>query len=164
VRHSLPILKTTFFYFNPRTHKECDLPSNWKLLKIILFQSTHSQGVRRDVIDFKYSNHVISIHALTRSATDSFPVMTDRIVISIHALTRSATSSQFSMSYVLFIFQSTHSQGVRRLVVCIDTDDRSISIHALTRSATLDRQWYLTLAKISIHALTRSATILNVKT
>ena len=56
-------------YFNPRTHKECDfsfvkhVPSNLK------FQSTHSQGVRPPIPEGEYECIIISIHALTRSAT-----------------------------------------------------------------------------------------------
>ena len=101
-------------YFNPRTHKECDLITLDSTLWLSLFQSTHSQGVRPHkftlavnlTINFNPRTHkecdahahiktsfwqVISIHALTRSATAlrSFPW--SNAVISIHALTRSAT-------------------------------------------------------------------------
>ena len=100
------------------------------------FQSTHSQGVRLPnlVIDIKCS--FISIHALTRSATCNnqrpccnqcdFNPRTHKecdqqiasliwlLNISIHALTRSATVSINGVLIWLHLFQSTHSQGVRR--------------------------------------------------
>ena len=57
-------------YFNPRTHKECDLARVSHLLGTDLFQSTHSQGVRRKPTNTRLSKLKISIHALTRSATD----------------------------------------------------------------------------------------------
>ncbi len=56
---------------------------------------------------------LISIHALTRSATRLFPPNVERVYISIHALTRSATLDRFAFKRA-----------------------RQISIHALTRSAT----------------------------
>ncbi len=41
-------------------------------LMVIKFQSTHSQGVRRQLNNRTMSIYQISIHALTRSATDIF--------------------------------------------------------------------------------------------
>ena len=77
----------------------------------LMFQSTHSRGVRRALVS----------HFLL-------------FLVSIHALTRSATSS-LSIYLTYFKFQSTHSRGVR---LCLAPSCRSIrvSIHALTRSAT----------------------------
>ena len=121
----------------------------------------------------------ISIHALTRSATAIVQPKKTHEAISIHALTRSATFVFLDFLLILISFQSTHSQGVRRLLHVdflavnkfnprthkeCDADTKAvwmtldISIHALTRSATelvdqLDKD-----LKISIHALTRSAT------
>ena len=37
------------YYFNPRTHKECDTIERYKVRIASLFQSTHSQRVRRAV-------------------------------------------------------------------------------------------------------------------
>ncbi len=55
-------------------------------------------------------------------------------------------------------FQSTHSRGVRPVVIFADGSFLLISIHALTWSATdFDYYRYLYLG-ISIHALTWSAT------
>ena len=85
------IVKPLGSYFNPRTHEECDHNFIFKRHVRILFQSTHSRGVRRpytcstsiptlyfnprtheecDFIAFIIDEHFpISIHALTRSAT-----------------------------------------------------------------------------------------------
>ena len=99
--------------FNPRTHEECDdRPALEKLIRDV-FQSTHSRGVR------------LADHCLRRIA----------VIISIHALTRSATEQHFALDH-----------------------NWSISIHALTRSATKSVRFVVTSTSISIHALTRSAT------
>ena len=102
---------------------------------------------------------MISIHALTRSATRNLLNLQVLLVISIHALTRSATYAGadnilllgrnfnprthkecdftgLRMKDIPLVFQSTHSQGVRRLSNLIFADMALISIHALTRSAT----------------------------
>ena len=143
--------------FNPRTHKECDISSVWSTRLFHRFQSTHSQGVRPKIISAITSHFLISIHALTRSATiggltitcvtDYFNPRTHKecdlvvrqlcplIKISIHALTRSATMVDFLFVRVLMI-----------------------SIHALTRSATMVDFLFVRVLMISIHALTRSAT------
>ena len=76
------------------------------------FQSTHSRGVRLIHIDGQLLDQHISIHALTRSATESdFPFDTADM-ISIHALTRSATQI-LDIVLLIALFQSTHSRGVR---------------------------------------------------
>ena len=150
------------------------------LVKLIVFQSTHSQGVRLgwsfciccrtnfnprthkecdNLIDsYTYLQCLISIHALTRSATVSCQRTRKAISISIHALTRSATHQSLLRSWVisyfnprthkecdlrdiinsftLFRFQSTHSQGVRLKSESFYIVHEGISIHALTRSAT----------------------------
>ena len=103
------------------------------------------------------------------------------VFISIHALTRSATVIVCMLLVGALQFQSTHSQGVRRLDRCNCYRSWRISIHSLTRSATLllksrrGKQRYfnprthkecdclfllstVTGEAISIHALTRSAT------
>ena len=58
-----------------------------------------------------------------------------------------------------FRFQSTHSRGVRRNIATCCLVYHHISIHALTRSATTQNKWDSIIPLISIHALTRSATI-----
>ena len=63
-------------------------------------------------------------------------------------------SSQFKS----FIFQSTHSRGVRRYIQDKYGLTEAISIHALTRSATIVNEHCHCSFSISIHALTRSAT------
>ena len=55
--------------FNPRTHKECDLSQSYIDIVQSLFQSTHSQRVRLLIFRCKSFNSLISIHALTKSAT-----------------------------------------------------------------------------------------------
>ncbi len=145
-------------YFNPRTHEECDVEVGCFISTKKIFQSTHSRGVRLGAVfehnDFKkfQSTHsrgvrrrngtaynasdIISIHALTRSATIPKVVPVSNIIISIHALTRSATDP---------------IEG--------EPNGATISIHALTRSATDYKQALRIARTISIHALTRSATI-----
>ena len=123
-----------------------------------LFQSTHSRGVRQGALSIEVQSFNISIHALTRSATqrpriwegcrknfnprtheecDTAAVEQMLTIgdISIHALTRSATC-----------LQKRYSPGC------------TISIHALTRSATICLISSRVYVTISIHALTRSAT------
>ena len=57
------------YYFNPHTREECDIYISLRYTHIILFQSTHSRGVRqRPKSRIKY-RQTISIHALARSAT-----------------------------------------------------------------------------------------------
>jgi hypothetical protein len=50
---SIPLSKRLVFRnFNPRTHKECDVSPDVKNNNIIIFQSTHSQGVRQLFVFF----------------------------------------------------------------------------------------------------------------
>ena len=56
----------------------------------------------------------ISIHALTKSATFSIFNITFCTTISIHALTKSATNNDLMPASPDLVFQSTHSQRVRR--------------------------------------------------
>src|SRR5699024_3433384 len=79
----------------------------------LLFQSTHSRGVRLKRNMIELIKNPISIHALTRSATNLICINIYYKLISIHALTRSAT-----------------------MLLWNDDCDKLISIHALTRSAT----------------------------
>ena len=100
--------------FNPRTHEECDALRSDETACTCKFQSTHSRGVRRRLL--------IS------------PTMSS--LISIHALTRSATMVCFGCQQFCVLFQSTHSRGVRQFPVSLIWFHVMISIHALTRSAT----------------------------
>ena len=100
--------------FNPRTHEECDVHPKCvcqfadlfqsthsrgvRLAQSIhwsvcwrLFQSTHSRGVRHPARKPRHEAIIISIHALTRSATLGMAHTRTFKTISIHALTRSAT-------------------------------------------------------------------------
>ena len=54
--------------FNPRTHEECDVYISVHGHPESLFQSTHSRGVRQGE-DNGQQTCIVSIHALTRSAT-----------------------------------------------------------------------------------------------
>ena len=70
VRHRPSSSSRPMRCFNPRTHEECDLTP---------FRNFHLQ--------------IVSIHALTRSATIAPLNKLKSMIVSIHALTRSATSS-----------------------------------------------------------------------
>ena len=78
------------WYFNSRTHVECD-----QALETVV---PHSSW--------------ISTHALTWSATTRFFLSFSIVTISTHALTWSATLTACT-SLNLFLFQLTHSRGVR---------------------------------------------------
>ena len=55
------------------------------------FQSTHSRGVRHSPTLAVNATFLVSIHALTRSATSACSCLSLASGVSIHALTRSAT-------------------------------------------------------------------------
>src|SRR5699024_5798355 len=109
-----------------------------KVVADVEFQSTHSRGVRQPtVVQLTSAVASISIHALTRSATDIFDSFFLFICISIHALTRSAT--RFNVyGYVNYkdFNPRTHEECDHFTFVCFTFI--FISIHALTRSATLN--------------------------
>ena len=143
--------------FNPRTHEECDdRPALEKLIRDV-FQSTHSRGVRLADHCLRRIAVIISIHALTRSATEQHFALDHNWSISIHALTRSATGRYGDTAMILQISihaltrSATEKLGKRH-------ENILISIHALTRSATKSVRFVVTSTSISIHALTRSAT------
>ena len=46
----------TLLYFNPRTHKECDLVLGFTLMILKAFQSTHSQRVRPQYLDHDFNS------------------------------------------------------------------------------------------------------------
>ena len=164
--------------FNPRAHTERDvlfgLPQKTKM-----FQSTRSHGARLPANNCQYGlmcfnprahterdryarkvavQFIVSIHALTRSATNQCAILNINVSVSIHALTRSATSfggllipqvrvsihaltrsatSVPEANQKELLFQSTRSHGARQHRHRVSLSDRHVSIHALTRSATL---------------------------
>ena len=81
----------------------------------LIFQSTHSRGVRPVLVIVIVAVVFISIHALARSATFDKNCRDYSSYISIHALARSATKALKSVLSD-FLFQSTHSRGVRRSI------------------------------------------------
>ena len=101
--------------FNPRTHTECDRAApQSSLVMMLLFQSTHSHGVRPETLfGTKFESYLFqSTHSHgVRLAVDR--PFTNNNGISIHALTRSATRVICCSSMALPQFQSTHSHGVR---------------------------------------------------
>ncbi len=99
-------------HFNPRTHEECD-PRMYHLLNSSSYFNPRTHEECDFFAGFHVGREIISILALTRSATFSAKRKSANSTISILALTRSATNC-------LSPFNST----------------RVISILALTRSAT----------------------------
>ena len=101
-------------YFNPRTHEECDnlQLAHWTCNR--QFQSTHSRGVRRPSLRIYADTVIISIHALTRSATRAFPhhLRPQQLFQSTHS--RGVRRHQVNTCICLLLFQSTHSRGVRQ--------------------------------------------------
>ncbi len=80
-------------YFNPRTHEECDESFLREYLYLLLFQSTHSRGVRHQTL------------------SDQMPM--DKFQ-STHS--RGVRPRLYSLLPYSIQFQSTHSRGVRRAV------------------------------------------------
>ena len=101
--------------FNPRTHKECDLVLLIDFLKQYSFQSTHSQRVRPGIAHRFLKTILISIHALTKSAT------------------RGATSCHWLVSY----FNPRTHKECDPSAAEVHINFTVISIHALTKSATI---------------------------
>ena len=127
--------------------------------RLLQFQSTHSQGVRPGVLLYQHPDKLISIHALTRSAT-LLGRLTEAPELNFNPRThKECDSACLWLISVSWIFQSTHSQGVRPIWLACLTDD---SIFQSTHSQGV-RLLYATYFwihySISIHALTRSATI-----
>ena len=121
---------------------------------------------------------MVSIHALTRSATKRFLLIDNESVVSIHALTRSATGVGSGNGSINFVsihaltrsatrsceksciakrFQSTHSRGVRHRV-------NNVMGYLASFNPRTHEECDSVFAKlgyskpVSIHALTRSAT------
>ena len=123
--------------FNPRTHEECDLPHNMQPTRL-----------------------PVSIHALTRSATNLKFSIRYYKGVSIHALTRSATRKQVKQADRKDGFNPrTHEECDQRPEM--ERAIPPVSIHALTRSATRSLGDAVGHIIVSIHALTRSATFLT---
>ena len=90
---SSPILLSMRIYFNPRTHEECDHNFIFKRHVRILFQSTHSRGVRRPYT-CSTSIPTLYFNPRTHEECDFIAFIIDEhFPISIHALTRSATAT-----------------------------------------------------------------------
>ena len=142
--------------FNPRTHEECDKVKEGFVRRLILFQSTHSRGVRltmsRSAAVFEafqstHSRGVRPLNARFTSAQKCFNprtheecdyarlVRTQQITVSIHALTRSATKVPKTERVAHHSFNPrTHEECDSFLRISVH--GRTVSIHALTRSAT----------------------------
>ena len=145
--------------FNPRTHEECDCQHSRISYRPKLFQSTHSRGVRHALRRVLVYRCVISIHALTRSAT-AVAWFFDLVKIYFNPRTHEECDALPFLLFNLAIrdfnprtheecdcyvavgrqwsgkFQSTHSRGVRLPAFVQLIPSVPISIHALTRSAT----------------------------
>ena len=187
-------------HFNPRIRKGCDLgweqANKWLEISIHAsardatirsnrrkrrwrFQSTHPQGMRREVRDDKatagHFNPRIrkgcdglrriccrrSRFQSTHPQGMRLPrlcLFLSRFRISIHASARDATDPLQRQIDMLQIFQSTHPQGMRRsdrqrIQMAMD-----ISIHASARDATGSSAIIWSRHRISIHASARDAT------
>ena len=165
VRHQHTAYLSINLCFNPRTHEECD---------------------RR--IQYAGMGKTVSIHALTRSATQLLP-MFQALTACFNPRTHEECDMMRQPGVQYFAgFQSTHSRGVRPYADYFGGSIKTVSIHALTRSATAVcvlvvlqlgsfqsthsrgvRRGRLSerirIIRVSIHALTRSATsfFLNVR-
>ena len=102
-----------------------------------IFQSTHPQGVRREVRWLDATTLcIISIHVPTRGATSrsDASVISPSIFQSTHP--QGVRPAALIPVPDLFTFQSTHPQGVRPQRHRRYHADMGISIHAPTRGAT----------------------------
>ena len=133
-QHTIP--RCTASYFNPRTREECDFirwRDKWHTLK---FQSTHSRGARqcRDLNYYPYT--LISIHALTRSATIAALVLHLQLGY-FNPRTHEECDIYVDPPYLLSTHFNprTHEECDKRSTPKIKPS--TISIHALARSATI---------------------------
>ena len=135
---SISFMKKLALYkcFNPRTHMGCDALV-YRPVKLIV---------------------LVSIHAPTRGATNTFQSRVHICVVSIHAPTRGATLLVCPAN-IDRKFQSTHPHGVRRRGVRADEHRALVSIHAPTRGATTPYRYIYRYGNVSIHAPTRGATL-----
>ena len=125
-----------------------------------MFQSTHSRGVRPCAE--KFFRNTKGFNPRTHEECDK-PFNAGKCgVLRFNPRTheecdpRSTTRRTSDRS-----FQSTHSRGVRQILSKKVHDLYNVSIHALTRSATMINSPTGGALLVSIHALTRSATILQ---
>ena len=147
---------------------------------VLIFQSTHPQGVRRLATGKNTASDFISIHAPSRGATDySYVKLWMLLFQSTHPqgvrprlTTRNTTPQIFQSTHpqgvrpglVVWVimykrqFQSTHPQGVRRHDVAGSCFPVKISIHAPSRGATVTTSLKVAEVFISIHAPSRGAT------
>jgi len=100
--------------FNPRTHEECDINQPFRPTATRVFQSTHSRGVRHFSCLSCGSRPYFNPRTHEECDLDQWTRHTTVLFISIHALTRSATNRQRGHIGQVQRFQSTHSRGVRR--------------------------------------------------
>ena len=101
---------------------------------------------------------IISIHALTKRATNDTPDTRWNTKISIHALTKRATSFIHAPIPLPLDFNPrSHEESDKEEFINKYGSD-IISIHALTKRATFRRLSTDRCTNISIHALTKRAT------
>ena len=134
------------FWFQSTHSRGVRLSPERFIRAFVEFQSTHSRGVRRAYSSAGTVVEYVSIHALTRSATPFSRETSFALCVSIHALTRSATGANvgfdrticfnprtheecdhrrtFSRFLLRYLFQSTHSRGVRLSTDCFRTCQR----------------------------------------
>ena len=173
-----------FSNFNPRTHKECDTWSPAVEDATTGFQSTPHKECDLSLFDFVARrtyfnprthkecdlNHCNTLRRTcyfnprTHKECDAFPIALPNCQ-EIFQSTHSQRVRQIIVFCSLFIekFQSTHSQRVRLQYSNCSIIYPCISIHALTKSATISKKRYLWLDWISIHALTKSATAASIR-
>ena len=101
-------------YFNPRTHGECDQVLLLQNFVQLWFQSTHSRGVRHQGLWSCKLTRLISIHALTGSAT-LYAFVSSVVFFNFNPRTHGeCDKDRQKKNGAIYRFQSTHSRGVRR--------------------------------------------------
>ena len=98
--------------FNPRTHEECDAQKIDIVLRPYKGFNPRTHEECDKLAEHIIVNTIVSIHALTKSATTRLRGQYHFIEVSIHALTKSATSLG-NEAFMQNQFQSTHSRRVR---------------------------------------------------
>ncbi len=100
------------------------------------FQSTRPHEARLDVIDLAAREHLVSIHAPARGATQVMLDRRERLPVSIHAPARGATEAMAAGVYRRGLFQSTRPHEARREQEALYVRPEQVSIHAPARGAT----------------------------
>ena len=122
--------------FNPRTHEECDGGMLMQSVTSVIFQSTHSRGVRRWKVD--NTDFEGDFNPRTHEECDDIFIRSTLLIAIFQSThSRGVRLIDGKSMPVLLVFQSTHSRGVRLKVYNGWVLTVGISIHALTRSATL---------------------------